>query len=139
MNGKLFSNVVCYVSLVVVLVVLQGLAWASVITTGDVDPGGAATQPDPWAVRDNLYVGKSVSGTLNITDGGVVYNSHGYLGNSSDSIGAATVSGANSLWNSSGVLSVGRYGSGTLNVGAGVVVSNTDDGYIGRFLVQQGR
>ena len=48
------------------------------------------------------------------------------------------MSGANSLWNSSGVLSVGRYGSGTLNVEAGGVVSNTDDGYIGRFFGSTG-
>ena len=44
MNAKLVSNVVCYASLVVVLVVVGTPAPADVITIGDVDPGGAATQ-----------------------------------------------------------------------------------------------
>ena len=32
------------------------------ITTGYVDPIGSGTQPDPWAVGDNLIVGHSGSG-----------------------------------------------------------------------------
>ena len=41
-----------------------------VITTGDVDRGGAATQPDPWAVGGTLKVGDSGTGTLNVDAGG---------------------------------------------------------------------
>ena len=37
-------------ALMLVLLTGVGPARASVITTGDVDPGGAATQPDPWSV-----------------------------------------------------------------------------------------
>ena len=48
-----------------------GPANASVITTGDVDPGGAATQPDPWAIEGNLSVGRYLTGTLNVEAGGV--------------------------------------------------------------------
>jgi hypothetical protein len=43
MNGKFFSNVVCYVSLVVVLVVLQGLAWAYGIIGDQYYSSGKAT------------------------------------------------------------------------------------------------
>ena len=59
MNLTLISRVVRYVSLVVVLVAVGTPAPAGVITTGDVDPGGAAAQPGPWAVGGNLYVGKT--------------------------------------------------------------------------------
>ena len=41
----------------VILAATAGLARASVITTGDVDPGGAATQPDPGVVVGDLNVG----------------------------------------------------------------------------------
>jgi len=49
--------------------VTAGPVQASVITTGDVDPGGAATQPDPWLIVGNLRVGDSGNGTLNVKAG----------------------------------------------------------------------
>ena len=107
-----------------------GPAGASVITTGDVDPGGAATQPDPWAVRGILTVGYGGSGTLNVLDGGVIPNATGYIGHDSGSTGTATITGANSQWNNSNNLYVGRYGTGTLNVMDGGVVANLN-GHIG--------
>ena len=107
-------------------------ARASVVTTGDVDPGGADTQPDPWVVGGNLYVGKTGTGTLNVETGGVVSNTHGYIGNSSSSTGTAMITGSGSQWNNSSLLFVGRAGNGTLNVEAGSVVSNTY-GYIGHY------
>jgi hypothetical protein len=45
--------------LVFVLMAWVVPARATVITTGDVDPGGAATQPDPWGVEGTLKVGNS--------------------------------------------------------------------------------
>ena len=54
-------------------------AGASVITTGDVDPGGSGTQPDLWAVGGNLKVGETGSDTLNIEVGGEVFNTKGYI------------------------------------------------------------
>ncbi len=132
MNLTLMFRVVCYVSLVVVLAVLETPAPADVITTGD-----AAVQPDPWAVGGNLYVGRALrpdaAGTLNVEAGGVVSNSHGYLGYYSSSTGEATVTGAGSQWDSSGVFAVGNNGTGVLNVESSGVISNTSDGFIGRY------
>jgi fibronectin-binding autotransporter adhesin len=54
--------------------------------------------------------------------GGVVSNTDGYIGYSSSSTGAATVSGSGSQWNNSGTLYAGFLGSGTLNIEAGGVV-----------------
>jgi len=79
---------------------------ASVITTGDVSLGGAATQPDPWAVGDNLYVGSEGSGTLNVEAGGVVSNRSGSISNNAGSTGVTVVvvfgswfCGEVALWN----------------------------------------
>ena len=116
-------------ALAVVLVAWVAPAWATVITTGDVDPGGAATQPDPWSTEGSLKVGDTGEGTLNIEAGGQVSNEQGYIGGHFGSTGAATVTGAGSTW-TSGYLYVGVYGDGTLNVEAGGEVSNIT-GYIG--------
>ena len=56
-----------------ILSATAGPVRASVITTGDVDPGGAATQPDPWSVGGALKVGDSGDGTLNVDGGGRGY------------------------------------------------------------------
>jgi len=93
MNVTLMFRAVCYASLVVVLAVLETSAPADVITTGDVDPGGAAVQSDPWPVGGKLYVGKSAAGTLNVEAGSVVSNTYGYIGYNHGSMGTATVSG----------------------------------------------
>ena len=61
-------------ALAVVLLFGPAPVRASVITTGDVDPGGAAVQPDPWdpwaPAHDGLKVGRFGEGTLSITEGG---------------------------------------------------------------------
>ena len=89
MNLTLISRFVRYVSLVVVLVAVGTPAPADVISNGDVDPGGAGTQPDPWAVGGDLKVGNSGNGTLNVTYVSVVYNTNGYIGRYSGSKGVA--------------------------------------------------
>ncbi len=116
-------------ALAVVLVAWVAPAWATVITTGDVDPGGAATQPDPWSTEGSLKVGDTGEGTLNIEAGGQVSNEQGYIGRESGSTGEATVTGGGSKWTNSLGLVVGRFGDGTLSIEAGGVVSNTR-GYI---------
>ena len=93
--------------------------------TGNVDPSGAT---DPWEIDGDLTVGSTGEGTLNIKSGGVVTNTTGYLGSSSDSVGTATVTGEGSEWNNSGYLYVGSgySGEGTLNIKDGGVVSSAE-------------
>ena len=117
-------------ALVIVLVTCVVPARATVITTGDVDPGGAATQPDPWAVGDDLKVGVFGSGTLNVEAGGVVSSVRGYMGYDSTSTGIATITGPGSQWNNSSYFHVGHSGYGALSVESGGVVSNKF-GYLG--------
>ena len=72
------------VTILVLLATIAVPAHATVTTTGDVDPGGAAVQSDPWSVGI-LYVGRNASGTLDVTDGGVVSNRDGVLSDYGDS------------------------------------------------------
>jgi T5SS/PEP-CTERM-associated repeat protein len=74
-----------------------------------------------WTNFSILYIGREGPGTLNITGGGKVSNSHGYMGCSSGSSGQVTVDGAGSMWDSSGSVYVGgdqsgAGGTGTLTV-----------------------
>jgi len=74
----------------------------------------------PWDKSGCLYVGREGEGTLNIMDGGVVSNTKGYIGWSSDSVGTVTVNGEGSEWNNGFNLSVKR---GTLTISDSGVVN----------------
>jgi len=63
---------------------------------------------------EGLAIGISGQGTLRVTNGGIVNSTYGTVG-FADSIGEATVDGANSTWTTL-TLNVGLYGQGTLNV-----------------------
>ena len=128
--------------LVLVLVTCVVPARATVITTGAVnsglgDPGGTATQPDPW-ILDHLHVGRYYDGTLNVEAGGQVSSNFGYIGgvvwfshNPLEWEGIVTVSGTGSTWTNTYDLIVGDRGRGTLNVEAGGEVFSNRNGYIG--------
>jgi len=112
--------------LILVLLLVTGVApsWASVITTGDVDPGSAGRQPDLWVIQaSDLHVGDEEFGTLNIDAGGVVSSIQGHIGFGADSAGEAMVTNEGSEWNNSNGLYVGYWGNGTLNIEDGGVVS----------------
>ncbi len=81
-----------------------------------------------WNTSNDFYVGYSGSGTLNVTNGGYVGSTNGYIGYSSGSTGTVTVD--NARWNNSNNFYVGYSGSGTLNVSNGGYVGSTNS-YIG--------
>lgn len=73
----------------------------------------------------DLGAGYKQSGSLIISEKVNVSSHYGYLGYSSGSAGAATVTGAGSIWTNDSHLYIGNSGSGTLTIEAGGVVSNT--------------
>jgi T5SS/PEP-CTERM-associated repeat protein/autotransporter-associated beta strand protein len=90
---------------------------------------GSAGNPSTWN-SGQLNVGAEGDGTLNITDGGLVTNSNGYIGEFTGSTGAVTVSGTDSdgipsTWTNTFELRVGYRGNGTLDVTGGGLVTNT--------------
>jgi T5SS/PEP-CTERM-associated repeat protein len=79
-----------------------------------------------WTNMHDLSVGDyESSGTLNITNGGVVSNRDGYLGYFDDSTGVVTVEGAGSTWMNSGSLHLGGKGSAMLTIARGGLVSSS--------------
>ncbi|MEN6451305.1 MAG: PEP-CTERM sorting domain-containing protein, partial [Thermoguttaceae bacterium] len=81
-----------------------------------VDGGGSVANSGTLASSGVLYVGKSGSGTIGITNGGKQSNTGMvYLGYNFGSMGVLTVDGAGSTWTPGGCVYIGSSGSGTLN------------------------
>jgi T5SS/PEP-CTERM-associated repeat protein len=76
----------------------------------------------------SLYVGRSGTGTLDVTNGSVVSSTRFIIGENSGSNGTVTVSGSGSTWTNLVVCIVGFEGSGTLNITNGGNVSDSDAG-----------
>lgn len=83
------------------------------------------------SVGDELYVGLQGTGQMTVSGGGVVTSAYGTIGSAFNSgsglpsNGAATVTGAGSVWNNTQRLYVGDAGTGALNVRNGGVVNAT--------------
>jgi fibronectin-binding autotransporter adhesin len=92
--------------------------------TLNIGAGGAAT-------TSNFVVGFSGTGTLVVQNGGTITDSGGYIGDLSGSQGAATVSGAGSMWTSTDTIEVGAAGTGTLIVENGGTVNSGGGGSVG--------
>jgi len=90
--------------------------------------GTASVSGGAWTSNGTLAVGNFGSGTLTISDSGIVTNYGAIIGYNSGSTGSASVSGG--TWTITNSLIVGNAGTGTLTVsGSGAVTSDT--GYIG--------
>ncbi len=84
-----------------------------------------------WTNSGIVSVGTGSTGSLAISDGGVVASASGYIGRIfTGSNGSVTVSGAGSLWSNSVDLFVGHAGTDSLAISDGGEVVNTN-GYIG--------
>ncbi len=84
-----------------------------------------------WTMTGNLTVGAAdygtlpndTSGTLTISNGGTVSDVNAVIASNAVATGTVTVTGANSVWNNSGNVTVGDAGTATLNVNNGGAVS----------------
>ncbi|MFO8012435.1 MAG: PEP-CTERM sorting domain-containing protein [Phycisphaerae bacterium] len=97
--------------------------------TTDSDGSITVTEGAHATFDNDLVVGDSGAGTLNVEADGRVSNAQGYLGFGLGSTGMAAVTGDGSTWLNHS-LYVGYEGAGTLNVEAGGQVGN-DNGCLG--------
>ena len=97
---------------------------ADITPSGDLSATYNGTD-DPWNVGDELLVGNTADGSLEITDGSTVNNARAILGERSSATGSILVSGEGSSWNSSSYIDIGNFGNGILNVESGGRVTNT--------------
>ena len=75
-------------------------------------------------VSEDIFVGNSGEGTLEVLGGSNISGRAGIIGNNLNSNGMATVSGTDSRWDNSG-FSVGSHGDGTLIISNGGSVSSS--------------
>lgn len=96
-------------------------------STGAATVSGAGSRWDTTGTGANgiLRVGTTGTGTLDITNGGVVTDLLGYVGYDTTGVGTVTVNGLGSQWISTGGLTVAASGNGTLHIANEGVVSNT--------------
>ena len=107
--------------------------------TASID-GAYSGTPSTWTTNSNaIYVGYNHTGALNITNGGSVTDSYGYIGGYSTTAsgsGTVTVDGMNdstpSTWSDSNSVYVGYNGTGALNItNGGSVNDSVGTAYIG--------
>ena len=96
-------------------------------SNGAVTVSGAGST---WINSSDLTVAGSGHGTLDITDGGTVSNTYGYIGKMLGT-GVVTVSGAGAEWTSTRGVYVGDFGDGTLEITNGGLVFSNTSGYLG--------
>jgi T5SS/PEP-CTERM-associated repeat protein len=112
---------------VAILATLSAPALATVTTAGDVDPLDATG----WTNLTDVRIGNTGVGSLTVNGGDSVSSRASHVGHDAGSTGTASVSGANSKWESAGTLYVGRSGSGTLSITNEGAVSSMY-GYVGQ-------
>jgi len=113
------------------------VGWAD--TAGAMNSNNAVLVTGPgsvWTNSDRLYIGDLSAGNrLTISNGGVVVDSYGYVGATTNfsARNIVLVTGSNSVWRNSNALYIGVYGdTNQLTISDGAVVQNSF-GYIGRF------
>jgi len=89
------------------------------------DGGGSISAVTPMgrAYFDDLTIGDTAAGSMDILQGGDVISDVGYVGRQSTGSGAVNVSGGGSIWDNSATLYIGYDGDGELLVQGG--------GYVG--------
>ncbi len=106
-------------------------------TTGVLTVTGASST---WTQTEEIRLGKSGVGTLNVQSRGALSTGTGTIGDFAGSFGTANVSGTGSLWMVSDsligpgfddCLRIGREGEGTLNVTSGGQVLGTSSATLG--------
>lgn len=65
----------------------------------------------------DLFVGRAGSGSMTVTNGGVVESAQGFVGQNGP--GDVVISGANSTWDNTSTVTLGNFGDGTLTLADG--------------------
>jgi len=99
--------------------------------------GSPATVTGSLQSAGGLLIGNTGTGSLTISEGGMVMSATGAIGSNTSSSGSVSVTGRGSTWTDSGLISVGRFGAGTLAIADGGTV-NSFRGVIGNLASSNG-
>jgi len=128
----------CILLLTLVIgIILPNLSTAAIILNGDII-SPPYEGDDPWFIHlepdDDLTIGDTAAGSMEINNASWVQNIDGYIGRNPTASGTVTVTGEGtffgSRWFNNDYLYVGYSGTGVLNVSGGGHVRSTD-GIIG--------
>jgi len=108
------SGAVCKPLVAMTLGMLTSTAMAQTVINGGQTVTVPGDHASPW-IEDSLQVGNTTDGTLNIIQGGTVFNRLSLIG-TSDASGTVNVKGARATWEISATLFVGNGGNGELNI-----------------------
>lgn len=100
-------------------------------SNGTLTVTGTGSTLTSTGVGNQVIIGNSGTGSLQIAHGGVVNDAFGLIGNNMGGIGSASVDGLGSQWNNTGYLAVGAAGGGSLTILNGGVVMDGAGGFIG--------
>jgi fibronectin-binding autotransporter adhesin len=111
----------------------QGAAASGVELGSGVQDMGTLSVSDSGNLQsdNSLYLARSGTGILNVTNGSVVSSGRFIMGENSGSNGTATISGSGSVWMNIAVCFVGFDGNATLNITSGGQLSNLNSTSIG--------
>lgn len=100
-------------------------------SNGTLTVTGAGSTLTSAGVGNQVLIGNSGTGSLQIASGGSVNDAFGIIGNNIGGAGSATVDGLGSQWNNTGYLAVGAAGNGSLTISNGGVVIDGAGGFVG--------
>jgi T5SS/PEP-CTERM-associated repeat protein len=111
--------------------VASGTTFIDLVNGGRMDVNAGTTFDAPGSRLDFGFGGNATENLLVVVDG-VVNTREAFIGESTDTVGRATINGANGRWNLTQELIVGSGGQGVLEVTTGAKVSNSS-GHLGFF------
>ena len=111
-------------SIFIIVILWTNLSTAAIIQDGDFSPTYDPNEGWPWRIDnepelDDLIVGNTAYGRMEITDGFGVVNINGYIGKEATASGLVTVTGQTTYlsgWKNDGDLYVGYSGIGELEI-----------------------
>lgn len=100
-------------------------------SNGTLTVTGAGSALTSTGIGNQVLIGNSGTGSLQIASGGAVNDAFGIIGSNIGAAGSATVDGPGSQWNNTGYLAIGAAGNGSLTISNGGVVIDGAGGFVG--------
>ena len=115
-----------FISILTLVIILSpNLIKATITPVGDIDPAYPGGNPDPWNVGDDLTIGNTGVGSVDVNDESGITNVYGYIGRGLGSGGTVTITDPLSYWTNSSYLYVGLSGDANMVISNGGTVTNT--------------
>ncbi len=121
---KIKSQFIAYILYSVIIAIsTANPATAAITATGDIDPVYFGF--DPWIIPGDLTIGVTSNANLDISNGSTIIDVNGFVARWPNSTGTVTVTGPDSYWGNSNLLSIGESENGNMVISDGAKVTST--------------